>query len=280
MAVVNAVSQLDDQIDTYSWLLAPGTRCPACGADSTPGAPKCARCGRSLMRLYRPPQRSTTTRALVGAWLIGLFGTVLALIGALFQVFGVIERSNSPQILRALLIGCTILGLFCALMVWGCFNRRAFALLIGIALAIGLGVAGIIGGLRLKGPPGLAVATLAMLVAGALSLMHLAVVREFRGEWRPERFAITASSGKGLFREGRANADAGLHFLAAQCWARAIGKEPGNAEYMHALGLSLARLGQYQRALDQLERAARLDPTNPHLRQSCALVRQQLDVHP
>jgi hypothetical protein len=101
--------QPDDQIYTYTWLLAPREVCSACGAEGTSEAPNCDTCNRSFMWLYRPPQRSTTTKALIGAWLIGFFGALLALIGVLFQMLGVIEQSSPPYVLRALLIGCTII---------------------------------------------------------------------------------------------------------------------------------------------------------------------------
>lgn len=264
---------LSDASDTYTWLLSRAGACPACGADLAALAPACAACGRSFLQLHRPPRHSATARALAGAWAIGFLGALLMLVGTLFQVFGVVERTNTPQLLRVLLVGTTGAALFCALMAWACAARQPLALYTGGALSAGLGLASIAGGLWLRGPLGLALATLGGLASGALLFMHIAVAPEFRGELRRQSFAISASSARGLAREGRVFLMAGLPFLAAQCWARALGKEPGNAEYMHALGLALARLGYTERALGQIERAMRAEPGNPEFRRSYEALR-------
>lgn len=261
--------------DTFSWLLTRAEACPACGADLAASAPGCGACGRSLLVHYRPQQHSTTAKALAGAWLIGGLGALLALIGTLAQVLGVTKQTNSDQVLRILLAGSTIAGLFCAGMTWACLGRRVAALYIGLGLAALLGVAGFAGGLLLRGPLGLGLATGCVFGACALALMHLSAMREFRGELRRQSFPISGSSARGLARQGREYLVAGLPFAAAQCWARALGKEPGNAEYLHALGLALARLGEHERAAAQIERALALEPANAEFQRSLTIVRGQ-----
>lgn len=261
--------------DTFTWLLTRAEACPACGAGLPPAAPGCAACGRSLLVRYRPPQRSNTAKALAGAWLIGCMGALLALVGALAQALGMVKQTNSDLVLRTLLIGSTLAGLFCAAMAWACLERRAGALYVGMALAALLGAGGFVGGLLLRGPLGLGLATGCVLGALALVVMQLGALREFRGELRRQSFPVGATSARGLARQGREYLIAGLPFAAAQCWARALGKEPGNAEYMHALGLALARLGEHGRAAAQIERALAIDPGNAEFGRSLALVQEQ-----
>lgn len=262
--------------DTFTWLLTRADACPACGAELPPTAPGCGACGRSLLVLYRPPQRSNTAKALAGAWLIGGMGALLALIGTLAQVLGLTKQTNSDLILRALLVGSTLAGLFCAAMTWACLERRPGALYVGMGLAAALGAGGFAAGLLLRGPLGLGLATGCVFGALALVLMHLSVMREFRGELRRLSYASGGASARGLARQGREHLIAGLPFAAAQCWARALGKEPGNAEYLHALGLALARLGEHRRAAAQIERALAIDPGNAEYQRSLAIVREHL----
>jgi hypothetical protein len=264
----------DEPPDTYTWLLTQRDACPACGAPLAPDAPSCGVCGRSFMQLVRPAQRSAATMTLVGLFAFGLLGAVLALIGTLSQVLGVTPRANSPQVLRWLLIGCTGIGLLSAVMAWGYWSRVVVVFYVGAALVALVGVVGVAAAFLVRGILGLLVASGGVLLAIALLATHVAALAEFRGEWRRQTFPASASSGQGLYQEGRALYAAGLRFLAAQRWARAIGKEPGNAGYLYALGLVLAQLGHHQRALGQLERARRADPNNAHIRQSLEMIRQ------
>lgn len=257
--------------DTYVWLISARDACPACGA-ALAGAARCAACGRSLLaRVFRP--RSAITRALIGAWAIGALGAVLIITGVVFQLTGITTMVNPLPLLRAALAGAAGLLVLCALMAWGCATRRLWAVYAGLALAATLALMAMGGGAWLGGPLGLALATGGLLGGIALLFMHVSVLGEFRGELRQQLFAPTATSARGLAREGRAFLLAGLPFLAAQCWARAIGAEPGNAEYMHALGLALARLGQHERALAQLARALSIEPDNNEFQRSYAVVR-------
>ena len=262
--------------DTYTWLLTLQDACPTCGAPLGPEAPGCAACGRSLLILVRPPQRSLATTTLIGMWVFGMLGATLALIGTLSQLLGVTQRANSAAVLRWLLFGSAGGAIFSAIMAWGCWSRRPFALYLGIALSALLGVAGVAAGLLLKGAPALALVAVGLLAAIGLILTHIATAHEFRGEWRRQAFAPRATSGKGLYLEGHEYYQAGLHFLAAQRWARALGKEPSNAAYMHALALALAQLGHQDRALGQIERALRADPGNPEIRESYEIIRKHV----
>jgi tetratricopeptide (TPR) repeat protein len=263
-----AVHMKSDEPDTYTWLLTIRDACPACGAPLALDAPACAACGRSFMTLVQPAGRSVAARTLIGLWTFGTLGMVLALIGTLFQLLGVTPQTNSSTVLRWLLIGSVATGSFSALMAWACWGRRPFALYVGITLAALLGLAGVAVGLLFRGTIGLGLATAGILAAIILIMTHISALPEFRGELRRQVFASSATSGKGLYREGRAHYAAGLRFLAAQRWARAIGKEPSNVAYMHALGLVLAQLGHHDRALSQLDRARQLDPNDSEIRKS------------
>lgn len=265
--------------DTYIWLLTTLDGCPACGATIAPDAPACGACGRSLLVTVRPAERSQTVFTLAGAWAIGACGGALALLGSALRLTGALPgANNSPRLWLPLTLGTLALAVFATLMAWGCWTRRPFALYCGIALAALLGITGIGAGLIVRGLLALILVIVGVLAASALILMHLAAAREFLGERRRQGFATRATSAIGLYQEGRACYEAGLWFMAAQRWARAIGKDPGNPTYMHALGLVLARLGHYDRALGQIERALQAAPGNARIRESYEWVRREADT--
>jgi hypothetical protein len=261
--------------DTYTWLLTTPDGCPACGARLAAEALVCHACGRSFAVIVRPAQRSRTTVALIGAWGIGVAGAALALFGVGMQLAGITPRTNTRQVLLWIAGVSLVLGSFTTLMAWGCWGRRVFALYSGIALSLLFGLAGIGAGLYFSDQLGLIVVIISLLSTSALLLMHLAVAREFIGERRRAVFPTSTTSAIGFYREGREYYESGLLFLAAQRWARALGKDPANATYLHALGLVLAQLGHYNRAIGQIERAMRSEPDNTQIRESYELVRQQ-----
>jgi tetratricopeptide (TPR) repeat protein len=231
------------------------------------------------MVIVRPEQRSRTTVALIGAWGIGMAGAALALIGVGMQLAGITPQTNSRQMLLWIAGSSTALGSFATLMAWGCWGRRVFALYSGIALSLLFGLAGIGAGLYFSDQLGLIVVIVSLLSTCALLLMHLAVAREFTGERRRATFPSSTTSAIGFYQEGRAYYQSGLLFLAAQRWARALGKDPANATYLHSLGLVLAKLGYYDRALSQIERALQSEPDNQQIRESYELVRRQATSH-
>jgi hypothetical protein len=265
----------DESPDTYTWLLTHPPACPACGAAHAPDTPACGACGRSFMVLVRPERRSPATMTLVGLWWFGVLGAVLALVGTGAQILGLTEQTNSPVTLRWLVASSLMIGLVSTVMAWSLYARQIAALYVGILIALLVGAAGVVAAFLIRGLLGLLLATSGLLAAVVLLMTHAVALPEFRGELRRQAFETSATSALGLYQEGRAAYQSGLRFLAAQRWARAIGKEPGNAVYVHALGLVLAQLGHHQRALGQLERALRLAPDHPEIRRSYELLRQQ-----
>jgi hypothetical protein len=265
----------DEAPDTYTWLLTHPPACPACGAAHAPDAPGCGACGRSFMALVRPARRSPATMTLVGLWWFGLLGAVLAIVGTGAQILGLTEQTNNPTVLRWLVAGSLLAGLVSTLMAWGLYARQIAALYVGMLIAVLAGTAGVVAAFLIKGLLGLLLASGGLLTAIVLLMTHVVVLPEFRGELRRQTFETSATSALGLYQEGRAAYQSGLRFLAAQRWARAIGKEPGNVAYVHALGLVLAQLGHRERALGQLERALRLAPSHPEIRRSYELMRHE-----
>lgn len=272
---MNPMPQQAEEIDTYTWLLTAHDTCPACGALAPANVLVCASCGLRLVVTVRPPTRSVTAFTLTGAWTIVAMGALMALFGAIMEVIGVTPAANSPEVLRWLIISSVTLALFGMFMTWACVKRRPFALYVGIALTLLLGIAGVGGGLLIAGPLSLSLVIISVLFASALILMHISVVREFIGEQRRLDFAPQATSAIGLYNEGREHYAAGRRFLAAQRWARAIGKDPSNAVYLHALGLVLAQLGHHKRALGQLERAMQAAPDDLWIREGYEVIRHQ-----
>lgn len=191
------------------------------------------------------------------------------------QMIGITPQTNTRQVLLWIAGVSAALGSFATLMAWGCWGRRAFALYSGIALSLLFGLAGVGAGLYFSGQLGLSLVIVSLLSMSALLLMHLAVAREFIGERRRATFPTSTTSAIGFYREGRAYYKSGLLFLAAQRWTRALGKDPSNTTYLQALGLVLAKLGHYDRALSQLERAIRLEPDNKQVKESYEMVRRQ-----
>jgi hypothetical protein len=265
--------------DTYTWLLTTLDGCPACGTRLAADVLVCNACGRSFAVIVRPAQRSRTTVALIGAWGIGMAGAALALIGVGMQLAGITPQTNTRHVLLWIAGVSLVLGSFTSLMAWGCWGRRVFALYTGIALSLLFGLAGVGAGIYFSGQLGLILAIVCILSVSALLLMHLAVAREFIGERRRAVFPTNTTSAIGFHREGRAYYESGLLFLAAQRWARALGKDPANTIYLQALGLVLAKLGHYDRALSQIERALQSEPDNQQIRESYELVRRQATSH-
>jgi tetratricopeptide (TPR) repeat protein len=125
-----------------------------------------------------------------------------------------------------------------------------------------------------RNTPALIIAALCVGGAAALGLSYFAALGEFLGEERRVSYTPHGSSGRELYHEGRGHYAEGRIFLAAQCWARAIGREPGNAAYLHALGLALARLGQRERALAELARAQAAAPDDREIQASYTMVQK------
>lgn len=293
----SAKSIVAPEQDTFTWLLATSDGCPACGRPVNIDAPHCSSCGKGLTVLVRPEARSTAVMSLAGLWGIIAAGAALLAIGATLEAIGMVPRETSTeqsQILRSLarlagiqsfdqpvttaptptwflpvMLGLVVGGGTMAGVTWA---RRPFALYAGIGVALLLAAAGIAVGLRLRGMPALAPVISGLLLASFLILSYLSATPQFLGERRPIGRTPHSSSALGLYREGEAAYQAGLFFLAAQHWARALGKNPGDPALMHALGLALARLGQRERALAQLERAIQVAPHDARIRETYRLI--------
>jgi len=158
-----------------------------------------------------------------------------------------------------------IIALICASMAWGCWLRRPWALYLGLGLSIIPLLAGIRTALFLQGLPALAPLIAGILGSALLILAHSAASPQLRGE--PRRIVTTPAAGSapGLFQAGRMCQQQGMTYLAARYWARALGKDPSNPTYSHALALVLIRLGMHKRARVFVERALRIVPHDSEL---------------
>jgi cytochrome c-type biogenesis protein CcmH/NrfG len=61
-----------------------------------------------------------------------------------------------------------------------------------------------------------------------------------------------------------------------QCFEKVLAQEPDNAEAHFGLGMTYGTQSRWSQALDQLQRAASLDPANEEVRRWIDLARQQV----
>ena len=54
----------------------------------------------------------------------------------------------------------------------------------------------------------------------------------------------------------------------------AVSKKPHEPNYLHALGLAYAQLKQFEKARAMLDRAIQIEPNNPQIKESRALIDQ------
>ncbi|HMP40004.1 MAG TPA: hypothetical protein PKA05_06450, partial [Roseiflexaceae bacterium] len=141
------------------------------------------------------------------------------------------------------------------IMAYGTFVRATWVFYAACSVAVLLIVAAVAVSLLIGGPIVLMVSFAPLIMAILIGLGYIVVADDLFGEDQLVVYAPRGIHGRDLFIEGQAHAAAGRFFVAAQCWARAVAREPGNAEYLHALGLTLARLGQHAAALAALQRA-------------------------
>jgi hypothetical protein len=262
--------------DTYTWLVTTEDACPICGAPVAPDAAACPVCGYAMVVTVRPPERSQALFTLTGAWAIGAVVAALVVVVGVMQLTGMMPAAEEDRRAMLWLAPASLaLGVFGVVMAWACWGRRPFAFYTGIALVALFGLAGIGGALVLGGMLALSVVIISILAASGLILLHLSAAREFRGERRRRVFETRGKNGREFYLEGREHYEAGRRFLAAQRWARAIGREPAKVEYIHALALVLAQLGYHERALDQIERALRIAPGDPQVQESYRLIRSK-----
>lgn len=261
-----------EQPDIYTRLLQDAAACPACGGAAQLDVERCPQCGRPLMAIVRPVERSHGVFALAGVWTIATLGSLLFAAGVLLRPpDAAAESSNFPWSV-VMVVGCLVLGLFTSLMAWGSWTRRPFTLYVGTTLAALLVLGGVAAGLIVQGQGGLILVSLSVLLGSPVVITHLLLGREFLGERRRLTFDTRTTSAKGLYNEGRSFYDTGLYFVAAQRWARAVSKNPTEPAYLHAFGLALARLGYYEDALSQIERAIRMEPEEQQFRQSYTVI--------
>jgi tetratricopeptide (TPR) repeat protein len=166
----------------------------------------------------------------------------------------------------AWLVPATLAGaLLCAGMAWGCAVRRAWVLYAGLALGAVPLLVGLAAALGTRGAQALLALAAGLAGTALITLLHMAVAGELRGELRQISSAPAATSAAGLFEAGRGCYRRGLIFLAARHWARASAKDSSNPTYLHALALALAQLGLRERARAIIQRALELAPGHPEL---------------
>jgi tetratricopeptide (TPR) repeat protein len=86
--------------------------------------------------------------------------------------------------------------------------------------------------------------------------------------------AVDPADHREHYNSGIAYKNRGMWYMAAQEWEAALGKQPREPNYLHALGLAYAQLKRYDNARATLDAAIQAAPDNQRIKESRALVDQ------
>jgi len=274
-------------------------RCPYCGELNKPDRAWCRRCDRSLM--IRGPvreQRSLWLSILGIVWIIGgvlgILGAVLILIGLLVlynSFFGSLSGFPLIVVLIAVIIALIYGGQIA--LARAMLNRARWAywiiavltaLQLGGSLLGALGAAAAIGDAIAQAQallPSSEAATAAAAVTGIFGTVVLIDVgikaffmllvglswRDFYGP--KERFVseVRGNTDYELFNTGLALQRKGMWWMAMKQWEAAVANSPRDTDYLHALTVAYAKLGEWEKARETIAKAIKVAPDNPALKQ-------------
>jgi len=254
-----------------------------------------------MVRAAPPSKRSLALTVLGVLWGIG--GVLLLLVTVLaFFLFLWLRQSAQPRTapgsadVLLLAVAITLVsGLFYIILARGLLARRLWAYVMNIILIV-LSFFGTLSsvavGTLLIGSllASLGRARNAETVAGTVSLIVVAVLgiafvllpiimtflsyRDFLGPKVRFQPIIEPADHLVHYNNGIAYKNRGMWYMATQEWDVAVSKKPHEPNYLHALGLAYAQLKQFEKARAMLDRAIQIEPNNPQIKESRALIDQ------
>ncbi len=274
-------------------------RCPYCGELNKPDRAWCRRCDRSLM--IRGPARAQRSPWLSILGILWVLGGVLGILGAVLGLIGflVLYSSAGGDMSRFPLI-IVLIAVIIALIYGGqialaraMLNRARWAywiiavltaLQLGGSLLGALGAAAAIGGAIAQAQallPSSEAATATAAVTGIFGTVVLIDVgikaffmllvglswRDFYGP--KERFVseVRGSTDYELFNTGLALQRKGMWWMAMKQWEAAVANSPRDTDYLHALTVAYAKLGEWEKARETIAKAIKVAPDDPALKQ-------------
>jgi tetratricopeptide (TPR) repeat protein len=176
----------------------------------------------------------------------------------------------------------------------GLFGRRRWAWIVsavlqGLQLLVALGIvlffatmmrmfiASLPGGTSRSGSPlGTLIFVLLLLLMFAPQIVSLLLLFfSYSDVFAPmQRIAVRVAVAKPAqhYNNGLDYKNRGMWYMAAQEWAAAVKDAPHEPNFLHALGLAFAQLGQFDRARSTLDFALQVAPADAGLAESRALV--------
>jgi tetratricopeptide (TPR) repeat protein len=279
--------------------------CPYCGAPTSERQERCTQCRHSLMVQLPPPEQpSRWLGALATAW--SGAGALLALggvtyLGAALLAYqtarfgGAQERPDAPLPLGLVTVAVVLLVLSgAAVALGGALRRRAMAAysaaVILVPVALVLTAAALIreapaANLASAGIPPVAVAALGTALGGLLAalagvLLVAAVLggmayRDFFGPVERLKPVLEPADPTTHYNNGVGYKNRGMWYAATREWERAVAGAPRDINYLRALGLAYAQLGQVEPAREMLGRALGLAPGHTQLAEDLAVVEER-----
>ena len=275
-------------------------RCPYCGELNKPDRAWCRRCDRSLMirgpvRAQRSPWLSILGILWVLGGVLGILGAIAGLIGALVLYNSV--RGSLSDFPLIIVVVCVIIALFYGgqiALARAMMNRARWAywiiavltaLQLGGSLLGALGAAATIRDAIAQAPQALLPSSEAATVAAAVTDIFGTVVLIDVGikacfmllvglSWRDfyglkERFVseVHGNTDYELFNTGLALQRKGMWWMAMKQWEAAVANSPRDTDYLHALTVAYAKLGEWEKARETIAKAIKVAPDNPALKQ-------------
>jgi hypothetical protein len=274
-------------------------RCPYCGELNKPDRAWCRRCDRSLMirgpaRAQRSPWLSILGILWVLGGVLGILGAIAGLIGALVLYNSV--RGSLSDFPLIIVVVCVIIALVYGgqiAIARAMMNRARWAYwIIAVLTALQLG-GSLLGALGAAATirdaiaqaqallPSSEAATAAAAVTGIFGTVVLIDVgikaffmllvglswRDFYGP--KERFVseVHGSTDYELFNTGLALQRKGMWWMAMKQWEAAVANSPRDTDYLHALTVAYAKLGEWEKARETIAKAIKVAPDNPALKQ-------------
>ncbi len=277
-------------------------RCPYCGELNKPDRKWCRRCDRSLMIRGPVRERRSPWLSVLGIlWIIGgvlgILGAVLGLIGLLVlysSLFGDLSEFPLRIVLVAVIIALIYGGQIA--LARAMLNRARWAYWITVVLTAPQFCGSLIGTLFALGASALiddviaqaqvflpssdaaaAAATINGIFRAAVLLdvvikacSVLLVGLSWRDFYGPkERFVseVRGTTDHELFNTGLALQRKGMWWMAMKQWEAAVANSPRDTDYLHALTVAYAKLGEWEKARETIAKAISISPNNPILRQ-------------
>jgi tetratricopeptide (TPR) repeat protein len=192
------------------------------------------------------------------------------------------------------ILGAVGYGIFQLVIARGLFRRRRWAWIVsavlqGLQLLVALGIvlffatmmrmliASLPGGNSRSGSPlGTVIFVLVLLLMFAPQIVSMLLLFFSYGDvFAPmKRISVHVSVAKPAqhYNNGLDYKNRGMWYMAAQEWAAAVRDAPHEPNFLHALGLAFAQLGQFDRARSTLDFALQVAPADAGLAESRTLV--------